>query len=201
MNSRFSDLAGLPKLSPHGPGRKFGPFHYYKALSVLSEKGRTGRARLSSELGIGEGSIRTLLDELEDAGFIRRNNSGIVLTRKAQKTLSSFPVNTCPVKRCGLSLGSFTTAALARKAAPKITNGILQRDEAVRHGAAGAVTLLIMKGKLLIPPMMEPVTDAEAESAVFGRLLGSEEDAVILTSADSPEISEQAAFFAALTVV
>jgi hypothetical protein len=201
MNSRFSEFADISKLSPHGPERKFSPFHYYKALSVLNERGKRGRARLSCELGIGEGSIRTLLNELEKASFITRNNSGIVLTRKAQKMVSSFPVSTCPVEGCGLALGRFTTAALARKAAQRVTNGILQRDEAVRHGAAGATTLIIRKGRLLIPPVMESISDKATETVVFGRLLGSDGDAVILTSAESPEISEQAAFFAALTVV
>ncbi|MBX8631875.1 MAG: hypothetical protein J9259_05080 [Thermoplasmata archaeon YP2-bin.285] len=202
MSFRFSDIVrvGGP-VRPKGPERKFGPFHYFKALCVINDAGRMGRARLSAELGIGEGSMRTLLNELEEASYITRNNAGIVLTAEGKRLLSSIPVVLGVADRCAFSLDSYSSVAIVRGAAGKVTNGLTQRDEAVRNGAVGATTLVIRKGCLLIPPLMEKVDDGELRKRIFSELRGRDGDAVIISSGKARQLAEKSAFAASLTLL
>ncbi len=187
--------------SEKGPRRKFGPFHYFKALMLIDKEGRTGRAKLASEIGIGEGSIRTLLDDLESNSLIARNNSGNVVTPEGKHVISSLPITIMPIRNCSLSLARHSSVAVVKSASRRVTNGIIQRDEAVRNGGVGATTLIVRKMCLYIPPEMKYVKDRVLENAVFGEMKASEGDVVIIGSGDTAISSEIAVFSASLTLV
>ena len=201
MNYRFSDLLRIGLKSEKGPKRKFAPFHYFKALVIIDEEGRTGRARLASELGIGEGSVRTLLNDLESKSLILRNNSGIAVTPDGRKVISSSPIMTKTIRGCSLSLARHSSIGVVRHASKRVTNGILQRDEAVRSGGVGATTLIVRDGNLYIPPEMRHVKDTELEAVVFGILHANEGDAVIVASGSTAFSSEMAVFAASVTLL
>lgn len=201
MRYRFSELLSMGGKSDKGPGRKFGPFHYFKALVLINNAGRTGRARLANELGIGEGSIRTLLDELETKSLIARNNSGIVLTKKGKSIISESPIMTMPIGDCSFSLSQHSSVAVVRSASERVSNGIRQRDEAVRNGGAGAITMIVRNGRLYLPPEMKQVIDRELDNVVFNALQANEGDAVIMSSGNTAISSEMAVFAASVTLV
>ncbi|MDH2904833.1 MAG: hypothetical protein PXX82_00555 [Methanomassiliicoccales archaeon] len=201
MNYRFSELLRMGGKSEKGPGRKFGPFHYFKALTLIDKAGRTGRAKLASEIGIGEGSIRTLLDDLETNSLIARNNSGNVVTSEGKRVISSLRIAIMGIQNCSLSLSGHSSVAVVKSASKRVTNGIMQRDEAVRNGGVGATTLIVRKKGLYIPPEMKHVNDRELENAVFGEMHASEGDVVIVGSGSTAISSEIAVFSASLTLL
>ena len=73
-------LARSSKLG--GPIPKFNDYHMWKTFESLDEKIPVGRKKLSSMLGIGEGSTRTILSIIQDQGLVTIGKSGMVLTAK-----------------------------------------------------------------------------------------------------------------------
>ncbi len=183
-----------------GPRRKFGAFHIYKAVSEVAVSGRTGRARISEALGIGEGSVRTLLDRLEDLSLIKRSNAGIVLTQKGKSLFERLPFTIKRMRQCALLPGPFSSIAVVRRASDMVTTGIAQRDAAIKNGGDGAITMIVRGGKLLLPPDLSAVDDSTVNDAAFSDMRVLDGDAVIISSARTPILSEQATFFAAATL-
>lgn len=201
MSYPFSELLTGSGQTQKGPQRKFGPFHYYKALKEIWASGRTGRARISSLLGIGEGSARTLLGELESASLISRSNAGMVLTARGTAFMESFPVKLASIRRTTLSTGPYSAIAVAKGRSGRVTNGIAQRDAAVKNGGDGAITIIVRKGRLILPPDHIAVEDAAIKAAAFSDLKAADGDAVIIASGPTAILSETAAFFAAMTLL
>lgn len=201
MSYLFSELLAEDVEAYRGPRRKFNSFHYYRALKEILDSGRTGRARISRAIGIGEGSTRTLLDQLEEHSLVRRNNAGIVLTEKGRSEISEFPVSMAGVDETTLTTGPHSSIAVVRGGGRRVSNGIRQRDAAIKGGGAGAITMVIRGKRLLLPPDFKQVNDAAAVRVVFESLLGREGDAVIIGSGSGPIESEMATFFAALTLL
>ena len=54
----------------YGPMFRFTDASVYWALYLLSDGRRVGRKRLSDMIGIGEGSMRRILNELKEKEFI-----------------------------------------------------------------------------------------------------------------------------------
>lgn len=201
MNYLFSELGDEARELHKGPRRKFGAFHYFRALGTIRDEKRIGRARISSLLGIGEGSVRTLLDGLEEAKLISRNNAGIVLTERGSAALSRFPIRLCRIGRCALFPGLISSAALISGRGHAVSNGIKQRDAAVRNGGTGAITMVVTGGRLSLPPDNKTVDDGSAMNAAFSTLGAADGDAVIVGAAGTGIGSEMAAFYAAATLV
>ena len=201
MSYPFSELLTGSSQTQKGPQRKFGPFHYYKALKEIWASGRTGRARISNLLGIGEGSTRTLLDELESASYISRSNAGIVLTAKGTAFMEGFPLRLAPMQHSSLSTGAHSTIAVAEGRGGHVTNGIAQRDAAIKSGGDGAITIIVRNGRLILPPDYIMVKDTAIKSAAFSELRARDGDAVIIASGSTAILSETAAFFAAMTLL
>lgn len=197
MTFPFSEIEAEQKT--HGPQRRFSTFHYFKALKFIEDAGKTGRKRLSEELGIGEGSTRTLLNMLEQRSLISRNNAGIELTQRGRKVLSSFPFSIQPLPPGSLPFSGEACISIVRNGAGKVTNGIMQRDEAVRAGGSGAITLVVRDGRLLIPPdMLDLQSDIVLRTA---RSMGAcDSDAVVIGLGNRRLNAELAAFYASTTL-
>ena len=69
------------------PGRTpyFIEAHLVKALMTIDAEGPVGRVKLAKTLGLGEGTIRTLIKHLENEGLIKTSKAGIVLTSSGKK--------------------------------------------------------------------------------------------------------------------
>lgn len=201
MNYLFSELRHEGEESHKGPGRKFGAFHFYRTLNEIAERGRIGRARIAEAIGIGEGSARTLLDLLEFDSLIKRNNAGIVLTEKGRRFVEGLPFSMKGIGASALSTGPYSTLAVIRGRANRVTNGIFQRDEAIRNGGTGAITMIVSGGRLLLPPDLSRVDDVTANQSAFTLLGAHDGDAVIIGSGNTAILAEQATFFAVSTLL
>ena len=53
-----------------GPLPRFAEVHVRMALELIAKHERIGRKQLAGELGVGEGSMRTILNQLKKRGLI-----------------------------------------------------------------------------------------------------------------------------------
>lgn len=76
--------------SRYAPSRNlsFGIVHIFKTLQLANFYGHISRSLLCKELGLGEGSIKTLIKHLKMSDMILTNNSGTILTKKGENILS-----------------------------------------------------------------------------------------------------------------
>ena len=84
----------------------------------------------------------------------------------------------------------------------KVTNGIEQRDSAVRAGASGAVTLIFRQGRLFMPPpaKIESKEWPEISRQLLELFQPEENDVIIIGGADTEEKAEQGARAASWTL-
>ena len=71
-----------------GPMFRFNDANVYWALHLLSDGRRMGRKRLAEEVGVGEGSMRRIIDTLKEWEFILIKQTGITITKAGQSFLN-----------------------------------------------------------------------------------------------------------------
>ena len=187
-----------------GPLPSFSRIHVLMVLDVLYRSGPMGRASLARAVGLGEGAIRTVLSRLSEAGLVEVSRRGCELTEEGRSLWSAIrskllrlgEVRNAPVE--GESL-----AYVVRGASHKVRLGVEQRDEAIRAGARGAITLVFKGGKLVMPGISD---DVEADYPEFSEEITAlaelgEGDVVVVAFADDLKKAEYGALAAALTLL
>jgi len=189
-----------------GPYPSFSIVHVLKALELIAEEGPIGRGKLSNELGMGEGSTRTLISRLKDAGLIRIAMPGCSLTEKGERAWKQYRL-VFPLKvRLGkseLTLDSCSVAVLVKGGLDRVKAGLEQRDAAVMAGALGATTLVFVGEKLTAPSISQDVARdfPTAYSQIVKRIRLEEKDVVVIGSAQTWGKAEYGAIAAAWTLV
>ena len=191
-------LARSSKLG--GPIPKFNDYHMWKTFESLDEKIPVGRKKLSSMLGIGEGSTRTILSIIQDQGLVTIGKSGIVLTAKGVEFKKSIHMDVANVAISDLTIGDKDCAIRVSKMARNIRYGCEERDAAIRSGATGATTLVYSNGKLIFPGSDYPV-DSDVESKIRSVFNLKNDDVVIIGPGSTQESAEMGAVIAGLTIM
>ena len=191
-------LARSSKLG--GPIPKFNDYHMWKTFESLDEKIPVGRKKLSSMLGIGEGSTRTILSIIQDQGLVTIGKSGIVLTAKGVEFKKSIHMDVANVAISDLTIGDKDCAIRVSKMARNIRYGCEERDAAIRSGATGATTLVYSNGKLIFPGAEYPV-DSDVESKIRSVFNLKNDDVVIIGTGSTQESAEMGAVIAGLTIM
>lgn len=135
-----------------GPMFRFTDANVYYALYILSDGKRVGRKKLAEEAGVGEGSMRRILDKFREWNFVQIKQTGISITKAGLVFLDQIPVRLIDVDLRGSVVGDFTQGVIVYGASSKIVNGMQQRDAGIKAGAEGCTTIVIRDGKLMIPP-------------------------------------------------
>ena len=135
-----------------GPMFRFNDANVYWALHILSDGRRMGRKRLAEEVGVGEGSMRRIIDTLKEWDFILIKQTGITITKAGQAFLAQLPIRPVDVFVEGSVVGKFQQAVLVLGGADKVVNGMEQRDIGIKVGGEGCTTIVIRDGNLMIPP-------------------------------------------------
>lgn len=133
-----------------GPLPRFAEVHVRRALELIAEHGRIGRKQLAEELGVGEGSMRTILNQLKKRGLITSSRGGHALTPKGKRFLGK-PFEFVQIDAGDLTVGRVDVVTIVRGAARKVKRGIEQRDEAIKVGAMGATVLIFRREKFQFP--------------------------------------------------
>jgi len=194
----------------YAPSRviSFNMVHVFKALQLIKSRGHISRDLLSKELGLGEGSIRTLMRHLQMNNMIKATNAGTTMTQKGKalllELLSSIPTE-MNLPKCSIALGKFNYVVLLKQHSHAIKSGVEQRDAAIKIGAKGATTLLFKQNKFVMPSNTnyDSLQREPKISRLLIRTLNPEEgDAIIIGSDDiHKKRSEFAAKSAALLTI
>ncbi len=182
-----------------GPLPRFAEVHVRRALELIAEHERIGRKQLAEELGVGEGSTRTILNQLKKRGLITSSRGGHALTAKGKRSLGK-PLEFTQIDIGSLTVDDINVATIVRGAAAKVRLGIEQRDEAIKVGAAGATVLIFREGKLQFPDGILKVGKKQAE--VLIKIFNPrEEDVIIIGSARDAVKAEEGAKASAKTLL
>lgn len=182
-----------------GPMFRFNDANVYWALHVLSSGRRIGRKKLAEEIGVGEGSMRRIIDTLKEWDFILIKQTGITITKTGQAFLQQMPIKVLDIHLEGSVVGQYQQAILVLGCADKVVNGMEQRDAGIKVGADGCTTLVIRDGKLMVPPDWNmDEEDPEMAYRIRKESGMTQSDALIIGGADTKAAAIEAALSAAL---
>ena len=180
--------------------------HIFKALQVIHINAKASRSLLTEEIGLGEGSIKTLVKHLKMNGLVITSKAGMTLTNKG-KVLFSKLNEVMPaendIEECSLTMGKFNHAILVKGLAKDVGSGIEQRDAAIKIGALGATTLVFRDDKLFTSDKSHdmPIKDQKLTFVLVEKLQPENGDVVIIASAENKKIADLAAKKAALETI
>jgi len=190
------------------PGRapSFTEAHVVKALEIIGGGEVVGRIKLSKELGLGEGTARTLVKHLKKEGIIKVSKYGIMLSEKGKKMFSDLKSTISEgmeVPPNPLTVGSFNIAVLVRGMAHKIKRGLEQRDTAIKAGSLGATTLIFSRKRLTMPSSKEDIFKGipSIHDMLVSKLGPKENDVIIIGSGENKPSAEIGARMAALELL
>jgi hypothetical protein len=192
----------------HAPSRmlSFDLVHLFKTMQMMANKNKISRSLLMQELGLGEGSIKTLVKHMKMHGLVENSNAGMWLTDKGNniyaKLHESIPKE-MEIANCSVAIGRFNHAILLKNMADNIRNGIEQRDVAIKAGAVGATTLIFKNQRLVLPDTNEDLmrNDPMVHSLIIDRLAPEENDVIIIGSSQNRKVAEMAAKSVALYTI
>ena len=183
-----------------GPVPKFNDYHIWKALECLDSENPVGRKKLSQPLGIGEGSTRTILSQLQEQGMITIGKSGILLTERGVNFKKTYHMDVADVSISDLTIGDKDCAVRVPRRAKDVKFGCEERDAAIKSGATGATTLIYTDGSLVFPGSDYPV-ETDIASKVLSLFTLKNDDVVIIGTGPTREIAEIGAVTAGLTIM
>ena len=185
-----------------GPMFRFNDANVYWALHVLSSGRRIGRKRLAEEVGVGEGSMRRIIETLKLWEFIDVKQTGITITKAGLNFLTQVPIRPVDVFIEGSVVGSYQQGVVVLGGADMVNNGMEQRDASIKVGGEGCTTLVIRDGALMIPPdwnldekMPEVAYKIRKDTGL------TQDDALIIGGGDTRESAVEAAVSAAFSMI
>jgi len=180
--------------------------HVFKTMQMMEENKRIGRSLMMQELGLGEGSVKTIVKHMKISGLVENSNAGMWLTNKGKSIYTKLHIlipKEMDIPKCSVALGKFNHAVLLRDMAYNIRSGIEQRDAAIKAGAVGATTLVFRNERLVLPGTDEDLmrNDHKIYSLIIEKMRPEENDVIIIGSSQSKKIAEMAAKSAALYTI
>lgn len=189
----------LPK---YGPLHRFADFHVYRTLHTLSDGKRRGRRQLADSVGLGEGSMRTIVEYLRGKGLIDIKQTGIKISPKGSDFMMVLPLAMARLEPSDSTISERNVAVQVKGKSKHIVLGIEQRDSAMKAGAAGATTVIFVNGSLLVPPdFLLDREKPDIASALRKAFDLNEGDALIIGTADTYEDAEDGALAAAFELI
>ncbi len=180
-----------------GPLPRFAEVHVRRTIELIAEHKTIGRKQLAKILGVGEGSMRTILNQLKEQELITSSRGGHAITAKGKRALDK-PLESVQIDAGDLTVGDVDVAIVVRRAGNKVKKGIEQRDEAIKAGADGATVLVFRAGKLQFPDDFAKVDKKVEKLAVVLRL--REGDVVVIGTGKDAAKAEVGARAAARTL-
>lgn len=192
----------------HAPSRmlSFDLVHVFKTMQMMDENKKIGRSLMMQELGLGEGSVKTIVKHMKISGLVENSNAGMWLTNKGKSIYTKLHIlipKEMDIPKCSVALGKFNHAVLLKDMAYNIRSGIEQRDTAIKAGAVGATTLVFRNERLVLPGTGEDLmrNDQKIYLQIIEKMRPEENDVVIIGSSQSKKIAEMAAKSAALYTI
>ena len=177
-----------------GVAPKFSPLDVARALIHLEDR-PLSRVEVMELLGLGEGSVRSVLDELKQKGWVASSRQGHTISKAGLKVKTEIMdrIQGPHDVKCGIFSNPFCSGITVRK--PKMApDPVKLRDVALKWGAEAALVLVMKENKLTAPGAEQRIDLKGADQS----LRPSEGDIVIIAFADSRSAAETSALAAAL---
>jgi len=162
--------------------------HIYLILLYTHEKGLTGRYYLKDKLGIGEATIRNILDRLKKLGIIEALRGGHRLTAKGEKLVNNIMSRLLIIDlKTDIKPGRCNAIFIIKGVGDKVKTGVEERDNVIKYGGSGAVVLVYRDGRIIFP---DSGLDAEKWYPRFRKKLTKkveleENDVILITGGDN----------------
>ncbi len=189
-----------------GPPTQFKSWHLLAALLLFSEaRNPIGRYQLGDELGLGRGSVRSLVKFLRRRDFIhpvkRRGHELSIEGQKYVTDLSQVLVKIVKLPQSAFTVDQYNFGCHLRNRAHLVTDGVSQRDAALRAGASGATTLVQESDpESLVMPVEHRVSRLEAISLLEHFNL-REKDVLLIGSGSSWVVARLGTLAASITLL
>jgi len=190
-----------------GAPAKFNEAHVNWVFWKIAKSQPAGRKLLVETTGLGEGSIRSILDRLDEYGLVKSSKAGRKLTKDGKNVYRNLKklITIEEIDESDLNKGNDNVAIIIRGASEKIKTGTEQRDAAIKVGASGITTIICNKGELIIPNFNKGLNITKKFPKASKKLievLGPEDgDVIILGSEKTSAKSEEVAWIAASTIL
>jgi hypothetical protein len=189
-------------MAKRGALPKYDLHHLLWSLFLVSENPRVGRKRLAKLMGLGEGTCRGVLRELDERGLISVSKGGISLSKRGKRMMSGLPAVHGELGLGPLALADFAHGVALRDHARFVKSGLEQRDAAMLAGAVGATALVFDKGALRFPDGRKLEDDYSGDAALLTHLFKpAEGDVIVVGYGRDAVAAESGAFAAAATLV
>ncbi|MEM2929673.1 MAG: DUF4443 domain-containing protein [Thermoproteota archaeon] len=135
--------------------KDYTPGHILLTILHIGE-GSVSRVKLQRLLGLGEGSVKSMVKCMKKYGLISTSASGSRLTGRGMGILNHARLHVPELRKTSLdylSVGKANYTAVLRGVEP--LDALKIRDMAVRLGGSGAVLLSLSEGSLRIPYVAE----------------------------------------------
>lgn len=188
-----------------GPSTSFTVFHIYYALQLLAQK-PIGRNKLAEQLQVGDGTVRTIISRLREAGLIDTTKAGASLTAKGREIWHKFETlfpKEVAFGRSELNPNEYNHAILVKNCGDRVGTGINQRDAAIIAGASKALVMVYRQGHLRIEPIVDDMEKQYPKTAkqLVEQLQPEENDAIVIASAESASKAKRGAFAAGWSLI
>ena len=129
----------------------------YDVLSAfLHIEDGMSREALTKKLSLGEGSVRSILDELKRKNLLKGTQHGHYLTEHGAKQRRQLLKKLMPPKSVQMPFyPELVKVAIVIHERKNLELGYKQRDVAVKNCAEGALLLQVRNGKLVLPGFSE----------------------------------------------
>jgi hypothetical protein len=189
----LEDILERWRRGSRGPLPQLTPLQLLNALLLIDREGPLGRRALASALQLNDGVIRGLLERLAESKMVTVTEAGVQLSKTGKESLRKL-LRQLSIKKI-ISLGESDLVAassamgvhVSKAYRPGMT-GIVQRDEAIKAGAEGSITVAVMGKKLAIPPDNKSIAElAPKENArLRNELQPMDKDLIIIGFGKDP---------------
>ena len=187
-NLMLEEMLDKWRRGARGPLPQLTPVQLLSALVLINQEGPVGRRALAQALQINDGVTRGLLERLAEQGLVEvSEGTGVKLSKQGRETLQKYlkQISVRKIKTLDeteLIPGKVSVGVHLAKMYKAGITGVVQRDEAIKVGAEGTLTIAVVNGKLSIPPDNKRVRELSPheDSRIRELFHPSENDLVII---------------------
>ena len=207
MTNVVEDVLEGWRRGTRGPLPQITPLQLLNALVIIDQDGPVGRRALAHSLRIKDGVVRGLLERLAEGKIALASETGVHLSGSGKKSLHKFlrQLSVKKIARLGESglIGTGQGIAVHLGGVyKKGRTGVAQRDEAIKAGAAGSITIAVFGKRLVMPPDNKSIADLDPrEDARLRREFSpSDKDLIIIGFGSDLGIAQAGALAAVMSL-
>lgn len=176
----------------------FSIFHIFCALELISKK-QIGRTHLAKKIGIGKGTVLSLISGLKKRDLIKTNQGRAELTEKGLEIWAqlekALPIRTT-IPKIEFLPTKFNYAFVVVNSGNKIKSSSELRDIAIISGAKIAITIINIEGKLVIESVSLDIENdfPQAYKEIQKFFDTKNNDVIVMTGADTSLAAKRSAF-------